>query len=282
MNNALLPCKERVVKTKSSNLPKYFSMFLLVSLRCSPLRDSITPASSFQKFTSTFRLIVVSLFPPVIYMFLISDFPNAIKYSFSGSFVIIGIVVAIVEIANYYKRVAYDSYHYFDVNQQTEVFANALFEPLVYNESFTQVAEYQIKVPLDKFQKYFEEILVYANYFKFIITAYAYKRNTVYLYADFHEKNAKRAEKFKSNLESKFKTTATLNLQHDPNKEIYENGLTDEMIDKLLSLATTENILELYGEENLRINGRQYYNDGEHRFLDENDEITKFINKIRE
>ena len=63
-------------------------------------------------------------------------------------------------------------------------------------------AEYQIKVPLDKFQKYFEEILVYANYFKFIITAYSYKRNTVYLYADFHEKNAKRAEKFKSNLKT--------------------------------------------------------------------------------
>lgn len=65
------------------------------------------------------------------------------------------------------------------------------------------------------------------------------------------------------------------------NREIYDNGLTDEIIEKLLSLAKTENILNLYGEENLRINGRQYYNDGVHYFLDEENEITKFINKIK-
>jgi len=199
-------------------------------------------------FTSTFRLIVVSLFPPVIYMFLVSDFPNAIKYSFAGSFVIIGIVVGIVEIVNLYKRVAYDSYHYFDVNQQTEVYANALFEPLVYNESFTQCAEYSIKVPLEEFQQHFQDILVYANYFKFIITAYAYKRNTVYLYADFHEKNAKRAEKFKSNLEAKFKTSASLSLQHDPNKEIYEKNFfhqPDYIIARAQSLAGLLKDLEI-------------------------------------
>jgi hypothetical protein len=65
------------------------------------------------------------------------------------------------------------------------------------------------------------------------------------------------------------------------NREISKNGLTDEMINKLLSLAKTENILNLYGEENLRINGRQYYNDSTHYFLDEENEITKYINKIK-
>jgi hypothetical protein len=65
------------------------------------------------------------------------------------------------------------------------------------------------------------------------------------------------------------------------NREINENGLTDEMIEKLLSLAKTENILNLYGEENLRINGRQYYNNDAHYFLDEENEITKFMNKIK-
>jgi hypothetical protein len=66
------------------------------------------------------------------------------------------------------------------------------------------------------------------------------------------------------------------------NREINQTGLTEEMVERLVSLSLTKNILELYGEENLRINGRQYYNQGEHRFLDDNDEITKFINKIRE
>ncbi|MFH0767212.1 MAG: hypothetical protein V1920_03875, partial [Bacillota bacterium] len=62
----------------------------------------------------------------------------------------------------------------------------------------------------------------YANYFKFIITAYGNKKQTIYLYADFHEKNAKRAAKFKSYLEAKFKMSINLTLQEDPNKEIYE------------------------------------------------------------
>jgi hypothetical protein len=65
------------------------------------------------------------------------------------------------------------------------------------------------------------------------------------------------------------------------NREINEKGLTDEMIEKLLSLAKTENILNLYGEENLRINGRQYYNNASGRFLTPDDEITTFIEKIK-
>lgn len=65
------------------------------------------------------------------------------------------------------------------------------------------------------------------------------------------------------------------------NQEIINKGLSDDIIEKLLSLSKKENILNLYGEENLRINGRQYYNNGEHRFLSENDEITNFINDIK-
>jgi hypothetical protein len=67
------------------------------------------------------------------------------------------------------------------------------------------------------------------------------------------------------------------------NREINQIGLTDNMIEKLISLSKKENILNLYGEENLRINGRQYYNsvNNEHYFLDDENEITKFINEIK-
>lgn len=65
------------------------------------------------------------------------------------------------------------------------------------------------------------------------------------------------------------------------NEEINTNGLTDELIEKLVSMSKTENILNLYGEENLRINGRQYYDSTQHRFLNDDDEITKFINQIK-
>ena len=59
MNSALLPCKDKVVKMKSSKLPKYFSMFLFVSLRCSPFKDSSTPSITLQKLTSTLTDVCV-------------------------------------------------------------------------------------------------------------------------------------------------------------------------------------------------------------------------------
>ncbi len=199
-------------------------------------------------FTSTFRLLVVSLFPPVIYLFLISDFPDAIRYSFSGSFVILWTVLIVVELVNYFKRVTYDSYHYFDVDEQMEVFANTLFEPLVYNETYIKCAQFQIKIKLDQFQKLFHEILVYANYFHFIITAYAYKKETIYLYVDFHEKQEKRAHKFKSYLEAKFRNSVTMEIHDDPNKEIYEKTFfhcPDYIIARAQSLADLLKELEI-------------------------------------
>ncbi|MBU1094099.1 MAG: hypothetical protein KKH01_06530 [Firmicutes bacterium] len=199
-------------------------------------------------FTSTFRTLVVSLFPPVIYLFMVSDFPAAIKYSFAGSFVILGIVVSIVELVNFYQRVAYESYHYFDVEDQREVFANALFEPLVYNETFTLCAEYQIRVSLEEFQKYFHDILVYANYFKLIITAYSHKQNTIYLYAHFHEKGEKRVDRFKLFLEAKFKMAVTTRAEFDPNKENYEQMFfhrTNYIIARAQSLAGLLKELEI-------------------------------------
>jgi hypothetical protein len=173
-------------------------------------------------FTSTFRTLVISLFPPMIYLILVSTFPDVIKYSFAGSVLVLGIVISIVELTKYYQRVAYDSYHYYDVDQQLEVFANALFEPLVYNESFTKCGHFQIKVKLETFQKHFHDILVYANFFRFIITAYAFGKECVHVYADFHEKNEKRAEKFKVYLEAKFKMAVPMDLIDDPNKSQYE------------------------------------------------------------
>jgi hypothetical protein len=173
-------------------------------------------------FTSTFRTFGISLFPPIIFMLMISDFPDALKYSLAGSFVIFGLVIGTIELINLHKRVAYDSYKYYDVDQQMEVHANALFEPLVYNETFTLCGHYQIKKSKKDFRKHFQDILIYANFFHFIITAYAIDKDTVHLYAEFNTKAMKRAQKFKTFLESKYKTTVPLDLQSDPEKTLYE------------------------------------------------------------
>lgn len=173
-------------------------------------------------FTSTFRTLGISLFPPIIFMIMISDFHDALKYSLAGSFVIFGLVIATIELINLHKRVAYDSYHYYDVDEQMEVYANALFEPLVYNETFTLCGHYQIKITKKEFRKHFQDILIYANFFHFIITAYTIDKDGVHVYAEFNKKAIKRAQKFKTYLETKYKTAVPLDLESDPEKTLYE------------------------------------------------------------
>jgi len=75
---------------------------------------------------------------------------------------------------------------------------------------------------LETFQKNLHDILVYANYFKFIITAYTFGNQMVHVYADFHYKQAKRAEKFKVYLEAMFKMGFPMILEDDPEKSLYE------------------------------------------------------------
>ncbi len=178
---------------------------------------------SFKKgFTSTFRLMVVALFPVFIYLVLISAFDGVLKLSLSLTILMTGFFVTAFEIMKFYQRVTYDSYHYYDLDQNMEVFANALFEPYVYNETFTNVGMYRIRVKPEVFQKRFHSLLVYANYFRFFITAYAFKEDTVDLYCDFHFRQEKRAEIFKTYLEAMFRMPVILELKYDPDKLAYE------------------------------------------------------------
>lgn len=175
-------------------------------------------------FTSTFRTLVLSLFPTIIYLVFMSNFTWPIKWIIASSVFVIGIVVSIIELVKFYHRAVYDSYHYYDVDQQREVFANALFESLVYNEPYCLSGYFKIKVKLTTFQKHFQDILVYSNYFRIIITAYSYGQEMVHLYADFHRNGHKRAEKFKTYLEAKFNISIPMDLKDDPDKTLYEKN----------------------------------------------------------
>ncbi|MBN2268327.1 MAG: hypothetical protein JXC35_02765 [Acholeplasmataceae bacterium] len=199
-------------------------------------------------FTSTIRTLVISVFPPVIFLVLISDFPDPIRYSFAGGTLIAFMVILGLELAKLYQRVAYDSYHYYDVDQQMEVYANALFEPLIYNESFTKCASFLMKVKPEEFQKQFHSILVYANYFRFIVTAYTIEKQGITIHAHFHYKNGKRIEKFKTFLESKFKNEVIVHQIDDPNKQQYEKKFfhrPDYIVARGLALANLLKELEI-------------------------------------
>lgn len=200
-------------------------------------------------FGSTFRVLVVLLFPIFIYLLIVSSVSPVIRYTLIGLVGFIGLVVLILEIIKYYQRVGYDSYEYRDIDQDLTVFANALFEPLVYNETFTKVASYKIKVTPQTFMKHFHDILVYANLHNFIITAYAYAKEDVYIHADFHYKKEKRAHLFKTFLESKFKLAIHMTLDDDPDKLIYEKKFFHRpqyIIARALNLANLLKELEIY------------------------------------
>lgn len=173
-------------------------------------------------FTSTFRTFGISLFPPIIYLLLTSDVQDALRYSLSGGIFVFALVIMGVELYNLYQRVAYDAYHYYDVEQQLEVYANALFEPLVYNETMTLYGEYQLKINRETFLEHLHDILVYANFFRFIITAYSFSKTQTIIIAEFHHRGKKRAHKFKTFLETKYHSSTFLDLQKDPEKTLYE------------------------------------------------------------
>ncbi len=196
-------------------------------------------------FTSMFRALSVSLFPPIIYLVLISSFANSLRYSLAGSLFIIAIVTSIWELMALHQRVAYDAYEYYDVDRQLDVYANALFEPLVYNESYTLCADYRFRGTQKEFDRIFQDILIYANYFKFIIVAYACGQQTVEINAHFHYRDEKRVLKFKSYMESKLKRKLDVHYYHDFNKTEYEQQFFHK---PAYIIARTQRLAELLSD----------------------------------
>ena len=200
-------------------------------------------------FTSMFRALGISLFPPVIFLVLISTFTDPLKYSLAGSLLIIAIVIGIWELVTLYQRVTYDAYHYYDVDRQLEVNANAIFEPLVYNESYTLCADYRFKGTQKEFDRICQDVLVYANYFKFIIVAYAFGADMVEVNAHFHYRDEKRVHKFKTYLESKLKRKLDMRYYHDFNKSEYEQQYFHK---PAFIIARTQHLAELLTDLQIR------------------------------
>jgi len=173
-------------------------------------------------FTSTFRTFGFSLIPPVIYLVIITDFDYWIRFSVVVGISVVSLVVAIIELIKFHQRVVYDALVYTDYDTHKEVHANALFEPLVYNETYTLCTIYTIKTDEKTFDKHFKDLLVYANFYHFIIVAYTIEENEIQLYAHFYYKSNKRTEKFKIYLESLFKKSIHLHAFSDYNKSHYE------------------------------------------------------------
>ncbi len=173
-------------------------------------------------FTSTFRTFAISLFPPIIYMILMTNFDQLLKLFVLIGFAIFALVISGIELYRFIQRVSYDELYYYDVDLQREVYANALFEPIVYNETYTLCSIYTIKTDKKTFDTHYHDILVYANLFHFIIVAYTVGDQDVEIHAHFYYKDHKRVEKFGSFLENRFQKNIPIQTFSDYNKTAYE------------------------------------------------------------
>ena len=153
------------------------------------------------------RIVRLSVFVPIIFILAVqTDIDTYIKWIFISVLIVFGIVLSIIELVKYYLRVSYSAYQYYDQDLGEQVYANALFEPLVYNDNTTLIGHFALEVSIDVFQSHFNEILIYANFKRFIITAYTHNKRYAYIFAEFHPEQAKLLEKFRSFLESLFNT----------------------------------------------------------------------------
>lgn len=199
-------------------------------------------------FTSSFRALMIAIFPTLIFVVFLTDLSLFTKAIMAGTIFLAGIVTSAVELRKYYQRVLFEGYNYYDVDFQKDVYANHLFESLIYNDSYTQTGTYKMKVNKDLFKKHLPAILIYLNYFKVIMVAYAFKKETVEIVCHFHKKQKKRPDKLKTYLEGLFKTTVDMYLFHDPFKKDYEEGFLhrpDYIVSRALYLAHLAKELEI-------------------------------------
>jgi len=154
-------------------------------------------------FTSMFRGLRLSIFVPVIYLIIMSNLDDLIKWSFVSLLIIGFIGLIVTETYFSYTRVEYSAYNYFDPITNQDVFANALYEPFIYNDNRVALIKFRINSSKDVFVKNLKELLIYANMHKFILTAYTYNKGEIDFYVEFY--NEKIIEKATKKLASVFK-----------------------------------------------------------------------------
>lgn len=200
-------------------------------------------------FQSLFRIITILMFPPIIYALAFTNFSLVSKVLFMTGIAFVGISNAVYAMLGSLRRVAYSEYKYFDVEEQWQVFANDLFEPLVYNETFTIFAKFSFKCDLNSFKEVFHDILVHSNVKRFMITAYAYDGKNILLFTEWNQKHAKKALKMQGYLENKFQANVKAEILYDKEKTLYEKYFfhkTEYIVARALTLSQRLKTLQMH------------------------------------
>ena len=104
-------------------------------------------------FTSSFRVVRMSVFPAIVYIIVISNFSDLIKVIFIIFITLAFVGLLITEFYFYNTRITYVSYDYVNHKYNLEVSANALYEPFIYNEDKKLSVKLSIDVSKEVFLK---------------------------------------------------------------------------------------------------------------------------------
>ena len=168
------------------------------------------------------NLLTVSVFPPIAYTLYVNITPTFLGITLGSVVVVIGLIVGFVQYYNFRSRIVYEYYHYFDQEKLLSVYANALFEPYVYDENFRLTTTFKFKTDLVEFNKSFHSIIVHADLNKFFISAYTVDKNEIEIFTDFHYKDEKKIIKYKNFLSEVFSTDINTKMVEDSSKELFE------------------------------------------------------------
>lgn len=205
-------------------------------------------------FTSTFRVVRMSVFPAVIYTIVLSNFPNYLKVIFIAFTALAFLGLLATELYFYHTRVTYESYDYTD-QKNLSVHANALYEPFIYNEDKVLSALVCIDVTKEMFLKKKQELLIYLNFRKVLLTAYTFDQDVVYLYLEFYK--LKTLPKVETKISSLYKTnTKTTPLSEDYYEKTFLHN-HEYIIQRALNLSHVLDELEI--KESLIISTSMYF-----------------------
>ncbi|MGB0203342.1 MAG: hypothetical protein ACPGJL_04020 [Acholeplasmataceae bacterium] len=173
-------------------------------------------------FTTVIRALMIGILPMIIYILLTASFDAYLRLPMLLMVSTVFAFIFVFEYQRYYDRVTIDVFDYHDEENNRIVYANSLFEPIIYNDTYILSSHYLIKISLTTFHKHLHEILKYMNKHHLILTAYAYGEQMFHLYADFHFKDREKVDLFKTFLESLFTIGIPFELQEDKHKLLYE------------------------------------------------------------
>lgn len=196
-------------------------------------------------FTSMFRIARLTIVPTLYYLIYMSSLEGILAILFYVILTVAIIGMFIAEVYFYYTRVKYQAYEYINPIKNTSVFANALYEPFIYDDNKISYV-YEFEASLDLFHKKRFELIVFANLKRTIITAYEATKRKIRVFVEMYDEN--KIAQYQAKLSTMFNTSVKLSKLDDNYYEKMFLHNQEYIITRALSLAHLLNELKIKEE----------------------------------